>query len=645
MVGRVLSLDEAPHTVIGVLPDDFEVSPEERAYTALEPWTGGEDDQDRGNHMEIYGLARLAEGVSIEKAGAEMDAIARGLEAQYPETNSGVGAQVERLSDRRVKAHRRTLWTLLGATSLVLLIACVNVANLLLARAVNRRRITAIQAALGASPLRLVRQSLTEGVPLALFGGAVGALLAFSCLRVLQGVLPGDVPRLDRVAIDHRVLLYTLGVSVVTGLLFGSTPTWFLARSKPSEPLKEGGRGTGRSPMGGAFGRGLLVVEVALATILLVGASLLIRTVYQLTRVNPGFRTDHLLTMRLGVPFARYGGESRRAFLRLLDERLEALAGVRSATLGLVLPMNGVRWGSVFIVGDRPVPPRAELPVSIFTPIEDGYFETLSIPLIRGRLFEATDGHESQPVVVVNETLAKKFWPDEDPVGKRLKQGWPEDEGEWSPWREVVGVVSDVKQLGLGEETMMQTYMPLAQRSMWDVQLALRTETDPMTLLLPVKEAIRELDASLPLFEVTTMEDRVSSSVAKPRFAMLLLGIFAALALVLAAVGLYGLIAYSVARRTREIGLRISVGASRSDIFRLVVGQGMVWAVLGAAIGLAAAAAASRLLASLLYGVSGTDPMTFGVVPVVLLTAAFAATAAPALGASRIDPIRALRNE
>ncbi len=372
------------------------------------------------------------------------------------------------------------------------------------------------------------------------------------------------------------------------------------------------------------------------------GASLLIRTVYQLTRVDPGFRTDHLLTMRLGVPFSRYEGESRRAFLRLLDERLEALAGVRSATLGLVLPMNGVRWGSVFIVGDRPVPPRAELPVSIFTPVEAGYFETLSIPLIRGRLFEATDGPESQPVVVVNETLAKKFWPDEDPVGKRLKQGWPEDEGEWSPWREVVGVVSDVKQLGLGEETMMQTYIPLAQRSMWDVQLALRTETDPMTLLPPVKEAIRELDASLPLFDVTTMEDRVSSSVAKPRFAMLLLGIFAALALVLAAVGLYGLIAYSVARRTREIGLRISVGASRSDIFRLVVGQGMVWAVLGAAIGLAAAAAASRLLASLLYGVSGTDPMTFGVVPMVLLAAAFAATAAPALGASRIDPIRAL---
>jgi putative ABC transport system permease protein len=370
--------------------------------------------------------------------------------------------------------------------------------------------------------------------------------------------------------------------------------------------------------------------------------------------VNPGFRTDHLLTMRLGVPFSRYQGESHRAFLLRLDEQLEALPGVRSATLGLVLPMNGVRWSSVFIVGDLPVPQRAELPTSIFTPVEPGYFQTLSIPLIRGRPFDTTDGAEAPQVVIVNETLARNFWPGQDPIGKRLKQGWPEDEGEFSPWREIVGVVSDVKQVGLGEETMMQTYIPLAQGSIWEVELALRTETDPLTLLEPVKKAIHRLDASLPVYDVETMEGRIGGSIAPRRFATLLLGIFAALALALAAVGLYGVIAYSVARRTREIGLRMSVGAARADIFRLVVRQGMIWAILGAAIGLAASAAASRLLSSFLYGVTERDPITFiavplvllaVAVPLVLLAVAFAASAGPALGASRIDPMRALRHE
>jgi len=645
VVGRVATLDEKPYTIIGVLPDDFELSADERAYTALEPWAGNEDARDRGNHMEIYGLARLADGVSLEKARVEMETIAAGLEAQYPETNSGIGVTLERLSDRRVKDYRKTLWTLLGATSLVLLIACANVANLLLARAVSRRRVAAIQAALGASRLRLVRQGLTEGLLLAALGGALGAVLAFGCLRLLKGTLPADVPRLDRVAIDLRVLLYALGVSLTTGLLFGSLPAFLLSSWKTTDPMKEGGRDTGHA-QGGLLGRGLLVAEVALATLLLVGASLLIRTVYQLGRVNPGFRADHLLTMRLGVPFSRYQGDSRRAFLLRLDEELEAVPGVRSATLGLVLPLNGFQWSSVFIVGDLPVPPRAELPNSIFTPVEPGYFETLSIPLLRGRLFDARDGAGAPNVVVVNETLAKNFWPGQDPIGKRLKQGWPEDEGEFHPWCEIVGVVSDVKQFGLGEETMMQTYIPLAQRSsIWDVELALRTETDPLTLLEPVKTAIRRLDAFLPVYEVETMEGKIGSSIAPRRFAMLLLGIFAALALALAAVGLYGVIAYSVARRTREIGLRMSVGAARSDIFRLVVRQGMVWAVLGAAIGLAASAAASRVLSSFLYGVTERDPLTFAVVPLVLLAVAFAASAAPALAASRIDPIRALRYE
>lgn len=645
VVGRVVTLDDEPYSVIGVLPDDFDLEGDERAYTTLEPWSNDEDNLDRGNHMDLFALGRLKEGVSLEQARAEMETIARTLEAQYPETNSGIGATVGRLSDRRVRDYRRTLWTLLGAVSLVLLIASANVAQLLVARAVNRKRVTAIEAALGASRLRLVRQGLTEGLVLAVFGSVAGALLAFGCLQLLQEILPADVPGIDRVAIDREVLTYTLGVSLITGLLFGSLPAWILSRSKPNDPLKEGSRDTGHSPMGRAVSRALLLVEVALATLLLVGASLLIRTVYRLTQVNPGFQADQLLTMKLGVPFQSYQGESRRALLLRLVEELEALPGVRSATVGLVLPLGGRRWNSVFIVADRPVPPRAELPDSIFTPVEAGYFETLSIPLLRGRSFTDADDADAPRVVIVNETLAKKFWPGQDPIGKRVKQGWPENEGESHPWREIVGVVSDVNQFGLGQETMMQTYIPLAQRSLWNVEIALRTETDPLSLVLPVKRAIRSLDASLPVYDVETMEAAIQRSVAPRRFAMLLLGIFAALALILAAVGLYGVIAYSVAKRTREIGLRVSVGAARRDIFRLVVGQGMLWAVLGAAIGLAASAAASRLLGSFLFGVTEHDPITFVIVPLVLLLVAFAASAAPAFTASRIDPICALRYE
>ncbi|HSF14347.1 MAG TPA: ABC transporter permease [Vicinamibacteria bacterium] len=644
VVGRVVQLDEAPYTIVGVLPDDFEVSSRERAFTTLEPWAAVNDSaQDRGNHQGIYVLARTLQGVSFEEARSEMEIIASQLEEEYPNTNSGVGITMKRLSERRVEDYRTTLWTLLGAVSLVLLIACANVANLLLARAVSRKRVTAIQAALGASRVRLVRQGLVDGLLLAVAGGALGACLAFGGLHLMKGLLPADLPRIDRIGLDVQVLAYTLGLSGLTGLLFGSFPAWFSSRARPSDPLKEGSRDTG----GGAAGRGLLVAEVALATMLLVGASLLIRSVYELTRVDPGFRADHLLTMNVGVPYSRYDGETRISFLRQMDEELRSLPGVRSATVGLVLPMMGSSWSSVFVVDDRPAPERSELPSSLFTPVASGYFETFEIPLIRGRLIEPTDDADSPEVIVINETLASRLWPGQDPIGKRLKQGWPESTGPFNPWREIVGVVGDVKQFGLGEEVRMQTYIPLGQTGsgMWDVQIALRTHTDPLTLVETVKRGLAQMDPTLPVYDVETMEAAISDSVAPRRFTMMLLGLFAALALVLAAVGLYGVIAYSVARRTREIGLRMSVGADRANVFRLVVRQGLGWSSLGALIGVASAAGASQLLSSSLFSVSARDPLTFLIVPVVLLVVAFAASAVPALGASRIDPIRALRYE
>lgn len=642
VVGKQVRLDDDSYTVVGVLPRDFELEPEERAYITLDPFSDNESAHERGNHQGIYVLGRLRDRVSFDEAKAEMEAIARQLESEYPASNSGVSVTVKRLSDERVEDYKRTLELLMGAASLVLLIACANVANLLLARGVSRSREAAIQAALGAGRWRLAARGLTEAMLLASFGGALGIGLAFSGLTSLQHILPTDVPRLQQVGLNGQVLGYSLLLSFLTAWIFGAVPALVNARARPSDALKEGSRGTaGRT----AAGRGLLVAEVSVATMLLIGAGLLIRSVYELTRVEPGFRPDHLLTLKVGVPESRYDHEKRKVFLEQMRERLSALPGVRSATIGLTFPMMGSSWTSVFIVGDQPVPPRADLPGSLFTPVAPGYFETLSIPLREGRLLEPTDRSDSPKVAVVNETLARHFWPGESAIGKRLKQGWPENVGEFNPWREIVGVVGDVKQYGLGQKSQMQIYIPLDQGPLWDVHVALRAETDPMALTEPATRAVHALDPDVPVFEVKTMESVIDSSVAPRRFTMVLLGLFAALALILAAIGLYGVIAYSVARRTQEIGIRMTVGAQRRDIFRLVVREGLGWSLLGAGIGLSGALVASRLLESSLYGVGARDPLTFSIVPAVLLTVAALACAIPALSACRVDPMRALRAE
>jgi putative ABC transport system permease protein len=387
------------------------------------------------------------------------------------------------------------------------------------------------------------------------------------------------------------------------------------------------------------------VAEVALATVLLIGASLLIRSVYELTRVDPGFRTERLVTMQIGLPELSYEGERRSSFIREMQTRMESLPGVTSAAAGLYFPMMGTEWSSIFIVGDQPVPPRSELPSSLFATVEAGFFETFEIPLLRGRTLLDSDDADALRVVVVNQTLANHFWPNEDPIGKRLKQGWPESEGEFAPWREIVGVVGDTKQFGLDQENLMQTYIPITQGPSWSVRVALRTEVDPLTLVAPAKEVVRSLDPNIPVYEIQTMDDILSASVAPRRFTMVLLGIFAALALVLAAIGLYGVIAYTVVRRTQEIGVRVAMGATRAEIFRLVVRQGMGLSFLGAIVGILGALALTRALSSLLYGVGAQDPITFSAVPVVLMTVAFIACAVPALSATRVDPIHALRYE
>ena len=401
-----MNLSDEPYTIIGILPPGFELEPRERAYTTLEQWADNDSARDRGNHQGFRVLARLADGVSFEEAVSEMETITARLESEYPDSNTGIRAKVVRLSDRRVEDYRATLWLPLGAVGLVLLVACTNVANLFLARAVGRQRELAIQAALGAGRRRLVQQGLSEGVLMALVGGALGVLLAIVGLGLLRGLLPEDVPRLHAAALNWQVLAYTFGVSLFTGVAFGAVPTFFGSRARPADPLKEGGRSTGGR---GGAGRALLVVEVALATTLLVGAALLIRSLSELTRVDPGFQTDHLLTMDLGVPYSRYSGVERSRFLSERQDNLSGLPGVRSATVGLVLPMLGSSWSSIFIVGDRPVPARAYLPNSLFTPVSLEYFETFEIPLLRGRLFADSDASDASKVIVVNRTLADHF--------------------------------------------------------------------------------------------------------------------------------------------------------------------------------------------------------------------------------------------
>ncbi len=641
-IGRPIELNDEIYTIVGVLPPEFELDTEERVYIPLEPWADNPGTQDRGNHQGIFVTAKMRDDVTFGQAVAEMETFYQQLEGEYPNTNSGLGVNVDRLDELRVEDYRATLLLVMGAVTLVLLIVCSNVANLLLARAVSRRRDFAIQAALGAARKRLIQQGLTEGVLLAVIGGVMGVVLAYWSLSLLRGMLPADVPRLHLAQIDWRILGYGLVVSILTGTFFGTVPAVLATRSRPADPLREGGRDTGSR---GFAGRALLVGEVALATVLLIGAFLFIRSVYELTRVDPGFRPDHLLTMQVRLPSSRYPSDQRVGFFRQVQERLAALPGAESATVALNFPVTGYNWSSIFIVGDKPVPPRENLPSSIFNPVDVSYFKTMEIPLLRGRIFEDSDDIDSRRVIVVNETLAHRMWPGEDPIGKLLKQGWPESEGEDSPWREVIGIVGDTKQEGLEEDIRMETYIPLQQIPLSSVNVGLRTKLDPLSLAEPAKAVIRSLDPNLPVYEIKTMENAIDATFAPKRFSMLLLGIFAALALVLAAVGLYGVIAYSVAGRTREIGVRMALGAKRLEIFGMVLREGMLLSVLGALLGIGTALGLSQLLAGFLYGVTPKDPATFIVVPAVLVLVSLAACAAPARSATRIDPMNVLRYE
>jgi len=532
---------------------------------------------------------------------------------------------------------------LLLAVLVVLLIACANAGNLLLARATARQREIVIRAALGAARGRLIRQLLTESLLIALLGGALGLMLALWGTELITSLGREFIPSMSQVEIELPVLLFTLAVSVGAGILFGLAPAVKLSHPDLNEGLKEGGRVAGGDPGQRRLRNGLIISQVAMAVVLLVSAGLLIRSIIHLHRASPGFNTGNLLTMNVWLPLSRYPDAPKWvAFYDQISQRIQKLPGVQSTGLTSVLPISRNFDRRSFQVESHPVPPGQEADADTYI-VTPGYLQTMQIPLRIGRELTAQDLADVVPVALISETFARRYWPGEAPLGKRIK--FPGSAARPQPWRTIVGVVSDVKQYGVDRESTMQLYLPQAQFPVSFLSLTVRTTGDPVEMVNAVRNEIRGVDPDQAVFEVSTMEGLLAEAIAKRRFVMLLIAIFAALALILAAIGIYGAMAYSVAQRTQEIGVRMALGAQARDVLRLVVGQGLRLVLIGVGIGLIAAFGLTRLMATLLFGVEASDPLTFASIATLLVVVALLACWLPARRATKIDPLLALRCE
>ncbi len=647
ILGRSLTLDSVNHSVVGVMPAGFQfpISNEPvELWTTFAAESQGADAMtaQRGAHY-LRVIARLKPDVAISQAQSEMDTIASRLEQQYPDENSHRGVYVVGALEDLVGDVRPALLLLLGAVGCVLLIACANVANLLLARATTRHKEMAIRAALGASRMRVVRQLLTESVTLSLAGGALGLLVALWATDLFVALSGDDLPRATGIRLDGGVLLFTLAVSVLTGVIFGLVPAIQSSRPDLSESLKEGGRSSTDGARRNTIRSVLVVFEVAIAIVVLVCAGLLIESLRRLQNINPGFNSKNVLTLKMGLPDVKYTTEKQVAFYRELLERINALPGVARASAVLPLPLGGDRVRVSFETEGRPMA-QGDLPTAELRTIGMDYFAAMGIPLVKGRDFTARDNGKAPGVIIVNSAFVEKFFPGEDPIGKHIKPGISFDENE-PPMREIVGVVGNVRHLKLDAAEDAEFYAPHAQIPFDSMTIVVKSENDPRGLSGAIQQEVSAIDKDLPVFEIKTLDDYVAGAVARPRFNTLLLAIFAGLALVLTAVGLYGVMSYAVAQRTHEIGIRMALGAQSSDVLKLVVSQGMLLTLIGVAIGLVAAFALTRLMSSLLYGVSATDPLTFVIVAATLSAVALAACWLPARRATKVDPMVALRYE
>jgi putative ABC transport system permease protein len=643
ILNRTIALNGESFTVVGVMPRGFFFPVRETALWlpwAMEP----EQASGRGDHYLTL-VARLKPEITLERANADLTAIGQRLAAEYPRTNEGLGFIARSLHQDYVGNLRLPILILFAAVGLVLLIACANVANLLLAQATTRRKEIAIRIALGARRWTIVRQMLVESLLLACSGGLLGVLGAYWIVQGLEKLLPESLSKLQGVSIDARVLLFTLGVSVLTAVVFGGLPALLASRTMPGATLSDVARDMAGGSSGRYIRRVLVVSEVALAVVLLVSAGLLIRSFQLLRQVDPGIKTENVLTMRMVLPMPKYlKAEARRSFFDEVLRRIKETPGIEAAGIITFLPLSFSGMNFSFSVEGRPSPSDMNLPFALFRVVSPDYFRAMSIPVLRGRSFETHDSPDATPVVVVNRRLAEQYWPGEEAVGRRLKVG-PADSP--NAWLTVVGVVGDVRQTGLYEQKL-EFYVPYMQERrsfMAPRDLVVRTNADPAHIAAAVRQAVWAVDKDQPVSNIRTMDQVFAAAISQERFQALMLGLFAGLALVLACVGLYGVISYTVVQRTHEIGVRMALGAQSVDVLRLVIRQGMFLTFTGLVVGIVAGTFVTRVLSDMLFGVTPRDPLTFAGVPVLLLVVAFLACYIPARRATRIDPLIALRYE
>jgi len=651
IVGQTVILDE-PYSIVGVMRADFslgqEVMPTVGAVPEAELLLSlpmSEKDMASQGDENYNILVRLKRGVTIAQAQSELDAASASLQRQFPNSypdNRRFSMSVKPLLEQVVGDIRPALLVLLGAVGCVLLIACANVANLLLARAATREKEIAIRTALGAGQWRIIRQLLTESTMLALVGGGLGLFVAIWGLEGLRWLDPGNIPRLRNIGIDQRVLQFTFFVSLITGVLFGLAPSLRSARVNLSETLKEGGR----SVVGGGNPRlrSLLVIaEIALSLVLLIGAGLLIRSFILVQRVDPGFDTSNVISMRISLIGTTYSKEPRlSSFYEQFWQRIRQIPGVEAAGGVSSLPLSGeIGWGSITIEGYDAASGQSSIQSDIRT-AGVGYFETLRVPLRAGRFFSEDDGPDAMKVAIIDEHMARSYWPDSDAIGKRFKMGGPSSD---SPWRTIVGVVGTVKHYALDTDSRIVFYIPQKQGQGRYSYVTARTTGDPLKFASAITQEARALDPNVTVYDIKTMDQRLYQSLARRRFAMLALGLFAVVAMTLAAVGIYGVMSYMVAQRTREIGIRVALGANTRNVLALVVGQGIKLAAIGLLVGLTTAVAITRVMGSLLFGVTATDPVTFVAIALVLGGVALLACYMPARRAINVDPMTALRYE
>ena len=643
IVGQQLTLNRESYTVAGIMPPDFQFG--FAADVTVPIGLSAERFSPRGRDPGIDTVARLKDGVSTDAANAELNTIAARLEQQYPDTNKNRRVKLESLRETIVGDIRATLLTLLGAVGLVLLIACANVANLLLARSARRQREIAIRTALGAGRRRILRQLFTESMLLAIAAGIVGLVLALVGTKLLSAHVPEGIPRVNEISTDAVVLVFTLAASIFTGLLFGLAPALQTSNPTLTGTLKEGERNS--SPGHNRTGKVLVVAEVALTLVLLVGAGLLVKSFWHLMRVDPGFNPENLLALQISVNAGTDEGPRVASFLDQLQERTRRLPGVESVAISNGLPFEGAN-NPAFVIEGQAQPENGQEPNGILYITSPDYLQTLGITLLRGRGFSAHDTPNTPLVALVDEVFARQYFPNEDPVGKRLRQSGSKEV------REIVGIVRHVEHLNLeglsasrGEVYFAFNQIPVERvpRFVRRVNLLVRTTVEPLALVQPVRNQIAALDKDQAVFNVRTMEEAVARSVSSRRFSMILLTVFAALALVLAAVGIYGVISYSVAQRTREVGIRMALGAQTTDVLKLVVRDGLKLVVIGVLVGLGGALVLTRLMNTLLFGVTPTDFLTYGAVTLVLIGVALAACYIPARRATKVDPLVALRFE